>query len=343
MQQFTSIENTIISAVRNFSASINVQRKVVADTSELANLTIDLPLTNFDYWEKLIRTEYTNSLSNHVKPKLPFWSRWFQPKELLTWLDIISSDGYRREKALRAISGGAPNAFFFSLVLRRLNDWVPQVRQAAREILPELAKATDPKHVVEALCVSTINWHSWGRIESIDKEIILQIMQQDALIDQLKTKLISSSSGPMATLFSQLGRTNILDKSIEEIACLAKQPFVRAKAYRCLFERKMSWPDGMRWEWTDKRYCQGHYVTIISERKLSQEIPISELLKRASDDRSSIVRRVAAEFLIKELDNLGETAIVFANKFALNAAKSVSERGQFALKLLRETDAQNAS
>lgn len=340
MQKSTSIENTIISAVKNFAASINANSKVVADMSELADLTVDLPLANFDYWEKLIRTEFSNSLHNQVNSNLNFRSR---PKELLTWLDIISWDGYRREKTLRTISGAAPNAFFFSLVLRRLNDWVPQVRKAAREKLPELAKATAPIHVIEALCVSATNWHSWGRIESVDKEIILQIMQQDTLIDLFKTKLISSASGPMATLFSQLGRTNIVDKYIEEIASFAKQPFVRAKAYRCLFERKMSWSDGVRWEWTDKRYCQGHYITIISERKLSQEIPITDLLVRASADRSSIVRRVAAEFLIKELDNLGDTAMAFADTFALDTAKSVSERGQFALKARRETEAKNAS
>jgi hypothetical protein len=334
--QSTSIEKTIISAVKNFAATINARSKVVADMSELANLTIDLPLANFDYWEKLIRTEFTNALNDQIKPKLAFWSR---PKELLTWLDIISWDGYRREKTLRTISGAAPNAFFFSLVLRRLNDWVPQVRTAAREKLPELAKSTAPIHVVEAICVSATNWHSWGRIESVDKEIILQIMQQDSLIDLFKKKLISSISGPMATLFSQLGRTNILDKYIEEIASLAKQPFIRAKAYRCLFERKMSWSDGVHWEWTDKRYCQGHYITTISERKLSQEIPINDLLIRASADRSSIVRRVAAEFLIKELDNLGETAIAYANTFSIDTAKSVSERGLFALKLLREIEA----
>ena len=105
----------------------------------------------------------------------------------------------------------------------------------------------------------------------------------------------------------------------------------------------MSWSDGVRWEWTDKRYCQGHYITIISERKLSQEIPITDLLVRASADRSSIVRRVAAEFLIKELDNLGDTAMAFADTFALDTAKSVSERGQFALKARRETEAKNAS
>lgn len=340
MQQSTAIENIIISAVKNFAASINAHSKVVADMSELVNLTIDLPLTNFDYWEKLIRTEFTNSLRNQIKPKLAFWSH---PKELLTWLDIISWDGYRREKTLRTISGAAPNAFFFSLALRRLNDWVPQVRKAARETLPELARSTAPIHVVEAICVSATNWNSWGRIESADKEIILHIIQQDSLIELFKSKLISSTSGPMATLFAQLGRTNILDKYIEEIASVAKQPFIRAKAYRCLFERKMSWSDGVRWEWTDKRYCQGHYVTTISERKISPEIPINDLLIQASADRSSIVRRVAAEFLIKELDNLGEKAIAFANMFAIDKAKSVSDRGLFALKLLRETEAKNAS
>ena len=237
------MEDEVKSAVREFASSINSGSTVVADMSALIDVTSDLPLLSFDYWERLIRSEFSLALRESTPPKCKFWSK---PKELRTWLDLISWDGYKREKTLRTLSGAAPNTFFFSLAVRRLNDWVPQVRKAAREKLPEIAKATDPKYVVEALCIALSNWNSWGRIEEADKKVLLQIICEDEIAESLRSKLISSTSGPMPSLFSQLGRTPILDGRIEDIASLAVQPSVRAKAYRSLFERRILWIEGKR-------------------------------------------------------------------------------------------------
>ena len=168
MQQLQTIEDQVISAVQDFANSIRSGSKVVADMSALIDVTDNLPLSSFDYWERLIRSEFSSALRESSTPK---WKVWSKPKEFITWLDLISWDGYRREKALRALSGAAPNAFFFSLAVRRLNDWVPQVRKAAREKLPEIAGSTDPDYVVEALSIALSNWNSWGRIEEGDKEV----------------------------------------------------------------------------------------------------------------------------------------------------------------------------
>jgi len=130
---------------------------------------------------------------------------------------------------------------------------VPQVRKAAREKLPEIARSTDPKDVVNALSNALSNWNSWGRIEEADKGILLQIICEKEIAKSFRSKLISSASGPMPSLFSQLGRTPILDESMEEIANSAIQPSVRAKAFRSLFERRIVWIEGRKWEWTNKR------------------------------------------------------------------------------------------
>lgn len=340
MPQLKSIEEKVISAVKDFANSINSGGKVVADMSALIDATDQLPLSSFDYWERFIRSEFSAALRESTPPK---WKVWSKPKELMTWLDLISWDGYRREKSLRALSVAAPNTFFFSLAVRRLNDWVPQVREAAREKLLEIAKSTDPKYVVEALCVALSNWNSWGRIEKKDKEVLFQIICEEKIAESLRYKLIYSASGPMPSLFSQLGRTPVLDGNIEEIASLAVQPSVRAKAYRSLFEGRIVWMEGRRWEWTDKRYCEGRLKPIVAERKLDTNIDLLDLLKKSSYDHSSIVRRVSAEILIRELDDLGPLARDFAEKFASDKSHPVSERGNFALKRLTEVERTNAS
>ncbi len=292
------MKDRIISAVKNFANSINSGSKVVADMSELVEVTTKLSHSRFDYWACLIRTEYFSALRESAPPKRKVSSK---PKELITWLDLISWDGYRREKALRVLSGPAPNTFLFYLAIRRFNDWVPQVRGAARAKLPEIAKSTDPKYVAEALCITLSNWTSWGRIEEGDKEILLQIICEKEIAESLRTKLISSASGPMSSLFSQLGRTPILDGKIDEIASLAVQPSVRAKAYRSLFEGRIVWIEGRKWGWTDIRHCESKLAPIVAQRDQETRIPLLVLLKRSSEDRSSIVRRVSAQFLIQEL------------------------------------------
>lgn len=334
------MEDKIISAVRTFAYSISSGSKVVADMSELVEVTSQLSFSSFDYWERIIRSEFSSVTRESTPPK---WKVWSKPKELVTWLDLISWDGYKREKALLALSGAAPNTFFFSLAVRRLNDWVPQVRKAARDKLPEIARSTDPKYVVDALCVALSNWHSWGRIEDADKEVILEIISENQIAKSLRSKLIKSASGPMPSLFSQLGRTKILDGHIEEIAKSAIQPSVRAKAYRSLFEGRIVWIEGRKWVWTNIRYGEGRLKPIVGERKLEIETPLEELLKKSSEDRSSIVRRVSAEILIRELDKPGIKARVFAEHFASDNSHAVSERGEFALRKLDEAERANAS
>ncbi|GAB1141558.1 MAG: hypothetical protein WStaBPW_38860 [Shewanella algae] len=202
---------------------------------------------------------------------------------------------------------------------------------------------TDPEYVVEALCVALSNWNSWGRIEEADKEVLLEIICEKEIAKSLRSKLIISASGPMPSLFSQLGRTPMLDGNIEEIAKSAIQPSVRAKAYRSLFEGRIAWIEGRKWVWTDIRYCEGRLKPIVGERKLEIKTPLLDLLKRSSEDRSSIVRRVSAEILIRELGNPGIKVREFAERFALDSSHAVSERGEFALRKLDEAERANAS
>ncbi|GAB2192104.1 hypothetical protein MAH1_37130 [Sessilibacter sp. MAH1] len=340
MYQPEIMKDRIVLAVKEFASSIKPGSKVMADMSSLVEATSQIPLSNFDYWERLIRSEFSTAMRESTPSK---WKPWSKPIEILTWLDLTSWDGYRREKTLRTLSGAAPNTFFFSLAVRRLNDWVPEVRAAARDTLLELAKASNPEYVVEALCVALSNWGSWGRIEDADKDVLLNIIGDENIAQSLIQKIMFSASGPMTSLFSQLGRTPILDGRMEEIASFAVQPSLRAKAYRSLFESRVTWLEGRKWVWTDIRYCEKKLIPIVSERKLSVETPILDLLQKSAKDRSSIVRRVSAEILIRELDTLGGIGKELADKFASDSSDAVSERGKFALKKLVESGRADAS
>lgn len=320
-------------AIKEFASSINASKNGVGDMSSLIEATSKVKLESIVYWERLIREEFENALNNSAPSK---WKQWLKPKRKSPWLDIISSNGYERESSLRSLSGGAPNAFFLALVIRRLNDWVPQVRKATREVLPSIIRNTAPEYVAEILSTILLSWDSWGRIEKEDRQLLLRIIDTEDLAIPLRSKLISSVSGPMPSLFSQLGRTSVLDNYLDEIADKAIQPHIRAKAFRSMFEKRIFWIEGREWQWTDKAYGERKLVPLIGERKIEVQTPLRELLNRSAADRSAIVRQVSAEFVIRNIVTLDNEAKAFAEKFAADRSRRVSEQGKFILKKLKE-------
>lgn len=333
MEKLITTTHKVVEAIKDFALSINASDNGTGDMTTLFNATSELELNNIVYWERLIREELENALNDSAAAK---WKQWLKPKRKLYWLDIISLNGYERENSLRSLSGGAPNAFFLVLVIRRLNDWVPQVRKATREVLPFIIKNTAPKYISEILSIVLLNWDSWGRIEEEDKQLLLHVIDREDLALPIKSKLISSVSGPMPSLFSQLGRTSLLDNYLNEIANHAIQSYVRAKAFRSLFEGRMTWIEGREWQLIDKVYGERKLVPVIGERKIEVQTPFLELLNRSASDRSAIVRQVSAEFVIRNIDNLDNEAKAFAEKFTADKSSSVSEQGKFILKKLEE-------
>ncbi|BFM04363.1 hypothetical protein Psyaliredsea_30100 [Psychrobacter alimentarius] len=112
-----------------------------------------------------------------------------------------------------------------------------------------------------------------GKIEEADKQIFLDMIATKEIALLLKSHLMSSTSGPVPSLLSQIGRTDILDNYLNEIASNAVQPYVRAKAYRSLFESRMTWVKSREWQWIDKYYGEQKLVPIIAERKIDVQTP----------------------------------------------------------------------
>jgi len=323
------IEDQILAAVSQFSASLNSGGKVIADMSALVEATSRLPLSNLDNWERIIRKGLYLASANSKPAK---WKFWTQATPFLTWIDLCSGDGFKRERTLRALSGAAPNGFFFAMAVRRLNDWVPQVRAAACEQLPSIATATKPEDVVDVLCAVFPHWSSWGRMETEGKQTLLEIVSIEAVAYSLKSRLVSGIAGPLASVLTQAGQSSALDAYLPEIASNAIQPSVRAKAYKSLLDGKVVWLAGRKWEWTDIRYCEGRFKPMLCDRPLSVSVSLEETLRAASVDRSALVRRVAGDILIQEASTIGSAALQFATTLASDPHPSVAERGKFVLK-----------
>lgn len=326
-------QDEVLSALRQAIRLARAGRNQIEVMAGLITETSKLSIKNLDLWERLLRWEV--STEQNTAPRI-HWKFWSRTTPHVTWMDLCSGNGFLREKALREQSGPAPNQFFLALAIRRLNDWVPQVREAACEVLPSLAKTTDPDIVADAFCSMVPHWMSWERMEEKGWQVFAEILSVENIRSALTRKITQSFSGPMATILSQVGRTGTLDDVMGEIALNAVQPSVRAKAYRCLLEGRITWMDGRAWKWTDIRYCKGRFCPIIATRPLKTASSFQETLMSAICDSSPFVRRVAGEIVIRDHVKLGADAVKLAEQLASDACPSVAERGKFALKMLSE-------
>ena len=191
MSQSNSNEDSVLSEVRKFAELVKTAGSLTTDMSPLVECTASLPLSKFDYWERLIRCEFASSLRPSPPSK---WSFRKKPSRLPTWIDLSSGNGFERERTLRSLTGrAAPNSFFFVLAIRRLNDWVPEVRNAARQTIPDIAKQSNPNHVAEALCAVLPHWSSWQRHEESDRNVFFEVLAISAVAHALKNRIVSKS------------------------------------------------------------------------------------------------------------------------------------------------------
>lgn len=327
-----SLQREVVASIKKSLICNDFHHKNEPDISSFIATTSKIPLKNLDEWEQLIRRKITPPFQKNSL-------KYFEPKscmaDSLTWLNICNADGFKRERALKELSGGAPNSFLLALVVRRLNDWVHQVRNAACDLLPLLAQHSDPEIIVDVLFIMLPHWDSWGRMGNKEKNVLVEVISMDKIAKSLKGRLISATSGPVATIFSQVGRTDTIDKFLPEISGLSVQPFLRAKAYRCQFERKFIWVEAGAWQWI-KAYGARRRIPILNEREIFTAKPFLETLRKAISDRSPKVRRIAGEMLIKESNNIGEEAFKLATILASDTSPSVAERGNYALANLKK-------
>lgn len=331
MQRPLQQEGGVVQAARRYLDCANSGRHVAEAMASLVATTSRLSLANLENWERKLRAELFESEWTSSSTRWKFWKR---PTRSLSWLDLCSGDGFRRERTLRTLSEGAPNGFFCLLTLRRLNDWVPEVRAAARQHLPIIAERSDAQYVVDALWNALPHCISWGRMGDPDREVLTHLISIESVAVMLKSRIVSAASGPATSILSQTGRAPALDRWLSEIATNAIQPSVRARAYRCLIEGRTVWVVGRKWVWTDLRWCKGRFEQILEERSISGGGRVAEVLKMALLDRSPIVRRVAGDMLIQQWAFLGAECRDLADLLASDPFPSLAERGRFVLSRL---------
>lgn len=279
-----SISQRVVQAAQSYIQNLAIGW-APPDITELIDVTNQLPLKHLGQWELILRHIFRQE---YRIDKYRYYGTWFE---------MVSDDGYSRSQLLRDISGSAPNRFFFALALRRLNDWVPQVRQEAQQALLRLAEQTPVPWIADALAYILVLMPSWTRIEASQRDTILEIASQPAVFDALLKKVMYQSTGPMPKLLAQLSQLSQLEGYLVPIAYYGVQPALRAQAYRWL----LSGLSCYQTYGSKEKRC----VT----QRLEGAVDRARLLAYAKNDESVLVRRVANEMSVRYLDEFNHRAL----------------------------------
>lgn len=334
----------LTAALRSYGFEESRAREMRNPLAKLLSITSQLPCSNMNMWERLIRAEIAASRREaantdrgyatsklHRQPECRGSAFNGLASARFPWIDLCHGCGRVRERALEDIHGPAPDAFFFAVALRRLNDWVPEVRATACSRLPALAARSNPEHVVDALWALLPDYGSWLKAESGAGNGILGVIEAAEVPRMLVDRITTAQTGRTPRILAQAGRSATIDGELRTIARQARQPATRACAYGLLLEGRMKWDVGHSWVRIDRYAGTCARRLVYRERPLTVSVPFLEVLNEAAVDRSALVRRLAGVILVRNLDVLGAQLAEPARRLAADPREYVAIHGRFAV------------
>ena len=249
----------------------------------------------------------------------------------LAWLFIFHRDGHQREAALNLLVTAAPSPFLLAAVIWRLNDWVPQVRGAARRAFRRVMPASPLSAIVALAPFLVIQTRSWLRWDSEDAANIDQLLTRPDVVEALAQWLSTATNGRVAQTLQLMLRNDALDRFLPALAAGAILPTVRATALRTLIEERATWRIGFEIEWVDKVFGKSRPIPVLEHRPISRPGTWEEYVEQGLNDRAVSVRRIAADALSKSpraFPRLREAVVEMAS----DPSSSIRARADFLLR-----------
>ncbi len=215
-------------------------------------------------------------------------------------LALHAADGFLREAAVRH----APmnDAAALTMLLLRCNDWVRQVRLAARTRLGALVPGLERETLALMVLVVLDCAPKWQRGGAVAAKAFTDHPEWPAAV---KLALMQTIDGPVARVLRQLLVTPECDWMLPDLAMTAKSGAVGALAVRALLESHVRWVSGYRYEVSWGFSAKKPFGTGSHRRPLFEcrefRVPYATqqtVLRSACFDRDAGVRRAAADALI---------------------------------------------
>jgi hypothetical protein len=232
---------------------------------------------------------------------------------------VFHGDGVIREAALKALQGPIELPVIAYGMMRRLNDWSPEVRAAAAVAVPRCFATSDKAILAPAVWLLLSQAQSWGRWSGShspyerrfhEKQgdttlrasgyaaFVEMVMARTDLLALLVDRLCQTREGGTTQVFHAMSRNPAFDPFLERIARQARQPHLRAAATYGLLAGKLSWPLGRKKQvWVDKSLGQSRLEPEFGTRPLTNTVAPEPVLRHAFADRSTMVKREAFDRL----------------------------------------------
>ncbi len=250
----------------------------------------------------------------------------------LSRLFVFHADGHLREAALKLWTDPPGHPFAFAALTYRLNDWVPQVREAARACAEEQFPRTSARVIAEASFFLLPQYRRLGRWGTRGRDVLEAALYRPDVTSELAFLLMQRPAGPVAQVLRQALRRPGLDAALPKLALDAELPHVRAIALETLLLRRASWTVGYRFEWTDKSFGRGRHVPVFEDRTVEHDLDVEQLVLQGARDRAVAVRKVAARGLIRLRDSLPPEMTEVGRLLAKDTAQSVRSLAEYFLK-----------
>ena len=222
----------------------------------------------------------------------------------LAWLLMFDGDGHVREASLSALASPPQSAFECAAIAYRMNDWVPQVRQAARAYASQHIPHTAPNVIAAAAEFLLTRLASAQRWDAEVRLILEDRLFAPAVLETITTKIVTATTGRTSGLLRQMLRRPEIDAALPDIASHAKLPRVRGIAAEVLVSGRFRWTEGTKRLWIDKSMGQYRTVAALEERRVGQPPDSAEIGLRLATDKSPLVRRGVA-FALSEIWRTG--------------------------------------
>ena len=207
-------------------------------------------------------------------------------------------NGYVREAALNALGPASLSPFVFASLAYRLNDWVAPVRAAAAAALARVVPQMPVAAIAEAAPFLIANSSEWGRWSGYN-QILDSLLERQEIALALADRLVAPSSGGELALLRRLMRRRAIDPILPKLAAEARAPAIRALASEALIVGAAKWPGGFREYWVDKSVGRKGYERLFETRPLTIATDCGAALHAAANDRSAVVRKVAADAVVR--------------------------------------------
>lgn len=247
----------------------------------------------------------------------------------LAHLYVFHADGFVRGAAIRALSAPPASAFEIAAIALRLNDWVAQVRQAARDYAERTFASITPDVVAAAAEHLLTQMEVRRRWSAEDRDILTALFERADAVAAMSKRLMETRSGPAARHTRQLLRNPAIDTYLPALAASSHLTSVRAVALDALIMRRARWIAGFERQWIDKRYGRSRRVPAFAERGIAHELDVEALVAKAARDRATAIRKVACAWLIARMDTLSPVMRGLVAELADDTTPSIRERARF--------------